>query len=410
VRVTIVGAGLIGLTTALRLYRAGAEVTLLERGVVGSGAARGNAGQICPDQATPVAKSSLILSALTQLYRQDSALHVDPGTLPGYAPFLMRIARNSLPGRYARNQAGLKDIETLATHAFLDLAADIGVEVSDAGYLHVYDTAAAAQAGRAHELERMAASTLPHEVSEVVDAAGLQAIEPALRGTGFGFLDAGSYFTNPNHYVDALERELRAGGATIHEGTTVTAVTDEGDVRRVHTSRGDFAADAVVIAAGIGSAQVGAASGYRMPMRAGKGYSFTVDAQPATEHVMIFESAHVVSVPLDGATRIAGTMEFDGDTERFNARRIDQIVAGVSPYLDPDTLAVRRDEWVGSRPLTPDGLPVIDRVPGLENTWMASGHNMLGLMFAPFTAGLLVDMVIGGHSLRHRQFAASRPF
>ncbi|MGO3895113.1 FAD-dependent oxidoreductase, partial [Brevibacterium aurantiacum] len=79
-RVVIVGAGLIGLTTAHVLTQAGAEVVLVERSVVGSGAARGNAGQVCPDQATPMAKTSLIVSALTQVYRKDSALHVSAGT------------------------------------------------------------------------------------------------------------------------------------------------------------------------------------------------------------------------------------------------------------------------------------------------------------------------------------------
>lgn len=410
-KVVIVGAGLIGLTSAYRLAQRGAEVVLVERAVVGSGASRGNAGEICPDQATPVAKASLILSAVSQLYRRDSALHVSAGTLPGYLPFLLRIARNSLPGRYASNQAALAQVETLATHAFLDLADEVGVEVSNNGYLYVYATEQAAKEGRKAELRRMAHSQLPHDVTEVLDSSGLREIEPSLGSHGYGFLDAGSFFTNPVKYVETLHRKVTELGVTICEGTTATAVTEHGGQQVLHTNTGEVRGDAVVMTAGVGSAEIAAASGYRLPLKAGKGYSFAVDLECEPSHVFKFDSAHVAGLPLGGNTlRIAGTMEFDGDRDRFNAERIDQIVAALSPYLPAGALAVRRNEWVGARPMLPDGRPVIDKVPGLSQTYMASGHNMLGLMLAPFTAGLVSDMVLGHRSTQFQQFSASRAF
>lgn len=410
-RVIVVGAGLVGLTSAYALSSAGAEVVLVERAVVGSGASRGNAGQVCPDQATPVAKASLIFSALSQAYRKDSSLHVRFATVPDFLPFLLRIARNASSRSYAVNQAGLVAVETLATQAFLDLADEIGVKVSNLGYLHVYRTLQAAVDGRKNALNRVARSDFDHHIGEVIDSVNLGEIEPALKPAGYGFLDEGSLFVNPNSYVDSLHRRLVSAGVEIHEGTAATSVANVNGREILRTSRGDFSGDAVVIAAGVGSAGVGAASGYRMPMKPGKGYSFSIDLESAPSHVLKFESAHVAALPLHGKTlRVAGTMEFDADPNRFNPDRISQIVAGVKPYLPSDALESRYDEWVGARPLTPDGLPVIDKVPGLPSTYVASGHNMLGLMYAPLTAEMVKDMVIDGRPQKYSQFSASRKF
>ncbi|MGO3558805.1 MAG: FAD-dependent oxidoreductase [Brevibacterium aurantiacum] len=82
----------------------------------------------------------------------------------------------------------------------------------------------------------------------------------------------------------------------------------------------------------------------------------------------------------------------------------------MGPYLPSAALESRSEEWVGARPLTPDGIPVVDKLPGLSSTYIAAGHNMLGLMHAPFTAEILKDMVLRRGMLRHRQFAASRTF
>ncbi|MDN5838964.1 MAG: FAD-binding oxidoreductase [Yaniella sp.] len=407
----VVGAGLIGLATAFELHKAGLEVMVVERAVVGSGASRGNAGEICPEQATPVAKAGLIVSALSQAYRKDSALHVNLGTLPGYLPFLLRIARNALPRRYGANQAALAEVQDIAMSAFLDLAAEIGLEASGAGYLNVFATEQAAQEGRKATLNRTSGSGIPHTVSDVLGPGDLVGVEPSLNAHGFGFLDEGSYFTNPIKFVETLHQRLLEEGVSIHEGVTVTSVADVGDYQRVHASNAHFDADVVVITAGVGTADIASASGHSVPIKPGKGYSFAIDLPHSTSHIFKFESAHVAGMPLGkNALRIAGTMEFDSDSQRFNSDRIKQIVAAVSPYLPDHALRDRYDEWVGARPLTPDGLPIIGRMPGMKNTYLASGHNMLGLMLSPFTAQVVRDMVLGHSTSSATHFLASRRF
>lgn len=407
----VVGAGLIGLTTAYELDKIGIEVEIVERSVVGSGASRGNAGEICPEQATPVAKLGLILSALSQAYRRDSALHVNVGTLPGYLPFLLRVARNSLPRRYSENQAALAEIQDAAMSAFLELADEVGLKASNDGYLSVFADEQAAHEGRETTLKRTSGSSIPHTVSEVLGPRDLVAIEPSLNPRGYGFLDEGSYFTNPIKYVETLHKHLRAAGVAIHEGVTVTSVTDFEGKQRVNASNAHFDGDAVVVAAGVGTTDIASASGKTVPIRPGKGYSFTIDVPHPTSHIFKFDSAHVAGMPLAGnALRIAGTMEFDSDAHRFNSDRIKQIVAAVSPYLPEAALRNRYNEWVGARPLTPDGLPIISKLPCLKNTYLASGHNMLGLMLSAFTARTVRDMILGHSPSSSRHFAISRTF
>ena len=407
----VIGAGLVGLTTAYELSKAGLDVEVVERSVVGSGASRGNAGEICPEQATPVAKLALIVSALSQAYRRDSALHVNVGTLPGYLPFLLRVARNSLPRRYSENQSALAEIQDLAMNAFLELAEEVGLEAASDGYLNVFADEQSAHKGRQTTLKRTSGSGNPHTVSEVLGPRDLVEIEPSLNAHGYGFLDEGSYYTNPIKYVEALHQHLLEAGVSIHEGVTVTSVTDSEGGQRVNASNAHFDADAVVVAAGVGTADIASASGKPVPIRPGKGYSFTIDVPHPTSHIFKFDSAHVAGMPLAGSSlRIAGTMEFDSDAHRFNSDRIKQIVAAVAPYLPEEALRNRYNEWVGARPLTPDGLPIISKLPSLQNTYVAAGHNMLGLMLSPFTAQTIRDMVLGHSTSSARHFSASRRF
>lgn len=386
----VVGAGVVGLATAYQLLKRGDDVTLIERAHVGSGASRGNAGQICPELATPVAKTSLIASAVTQAYRQDSALHVDPLSIPTYAQFLAQVAWNALPKRYARNQAALQQIGPKAADAFNELAQELSVEPNEAGYLHLFDDRRSAVSGREALIGRLAKSPREHFVDSVLPA---DQIDPSIKSGSFGFLYRGSSFIDPNQLVDSLAEACISLGAEIHEGAYTVRLSEGSDHAVAHTNKGDFHADRLAICAGVDSQRLAAYLDVRLPLKAGKGYSFTFHPDPAPQYVIKFESAHAALLPMPDGTRIAGTMEFDNDYARFNYNRINQIVKAVEPYFDTDDLARRTQEWVGARPVTPDGLPIIGLLPRTERTFIHAGHNMLGLMLAPYTAEVLASLM-----------------
>lgn len=390
----IVGGGLVGLCSALEFARSGEDVTIIEKTVLGSGAARGNAGEVCPDLATPVAKFSLIKSAVLQAYKRDSALHVDPLSIPAFSGFLFKILLNARKDKYAMNQRVLESIQDAARDDFLSLADSIGFPVSNHGYVSVFDSAEAAKVGLTETQERIRLSRTRHEFTDVLSPAELGELEPCIDKPGFGFIETGSLHVDPSAFVDALITELNKLGVSFVEGARVTGVDNSGIRSIVNTQVGDFHADTVIICAGAETAEITRSLGINIPIKPAKGYSFVFKGAAPTKRVLKFESVHAAMLPAGDNLRVAGTMEFDALADRFNPARINQITAGLTRYFNKERLEHRSREWVGARPVTPDGLPIIDRVPGQGSVFVAAGHNMLGLMLAPVTTSMLKDVVL----------------
>ena len=112
---------------------------------------------------------------------------------------------------------------------------------------------------------------------------------------------------------------------------------------------------------------------------------------------MIFEEAHAVATPFVDRIRLGGTMEFDGDHPRFDPRRVDAVVDSLRSFVNLDFTAPF-DAWAGSRPMSPDGLPLLGRPSEVDNLVIAGGHGMFGLSLAPVTALAISELVVDGHS------------
>jgi D-amino-acid dehydrogenase len=161
------------------------------------------------------------------------------------------------------------------------------------------------------------------------------------------------------------------------------------DVRALVTRAGAVEADQFVLAAGAWSGRLAHQLGCRLPVEAGKGYSVTVarDDAPLGRPVDMIE-ARVACTPFDGALRLAGTMELSGLNLRLAPERLAAIRRAGEQYL-ADWRGGEEHAWVGMRPLTPDGLPLIGLLPGADNLYVATGHAMLGVTLAPATGEAL---------------------
>ncbi|MFD6164948.1 FAD-dependent oxidoreductase [Oerskovia sp. NPDC060287] len=207
----------------------------------------------------------------------------------------------------------------------------------------------------------------------------------------------GQRFIEPGPFVGALGDAVRARGGRIVTGATVTGLrAQEGrGVQALVDGQDPVVADVAVLATGAWLPGLARPLGVRTLVQAGRGYSFTVKTDLPVEQPIYLPSRRVACTPYQGRFRIAGTMEFRGPDEPFQPRRIEAILASVRDLFQGVDLDDRHDEWVGSRPVTPDGLPLVGatRAPGV---YVAGGHGMWGIVLGPATGRLLAEQIVTG--------------
>ena len=395
--VAVVGGGIAGLCCAYYLTRAGARVTVLESNRIGSAASSGNAGWLAPAQAGPLPEPGLTAYGLRSLVDRRSALYFSPAQLPRMLPWLAAFARRCNARDHA---AGVRALAELGGRVFAlvdAMRADgVAMELHKQGLLVAAREPDAARRFLAG-LEPM--RELGYDVPDgILEGRALRDAEPALgEDTRAGLRIGEHWHVLPDSLIAGLAAWLRAAGAAILEGAEVVDLETDGDaISRVRTAAGDVDADAVVLAAGAWSPRLARLAGLRLPVQAGKGYSLSVRPSVVPRHALLLAEPHVGCTPFGERLRVAGTMEFSGINARLDRRRIAPILDGARGMLAPLHPEPPRDLWTGMRPIAPDGLPIIDRAPGLSNAYVATAYSMLGMTVAAPAAEALAELVLTG--------------
>ena len=371
---------------------------MLDAGPVGAGASWGNAGWVSPSLSAPIPGPAAVVTALRSVGKPDSPLWLAPQPDPAFALWGLSFLRHCTR---ASNERGLAATALLSKDAFrfydVMRADGIAVGLERRGLLFIARSAAELDAELA-ELSRSAS----HGV-----AAGITRLsgdECRDRQPVIGPDVAGGVFVGSDGHLDprrltaALAALVTSRGGTIRAGTPVRgfAVRD-GRVAAVLAGAGEqIAADSVVIAAGALSAPVTRLLGARLPMTAGKGYSVSVACPELPEAPMYLVESRAGATPLAGRLRLAGTIEFSGLNSRLDRRRITSLTRAARAYFPALDWTDVADEWTGMRPLLPDGLPVLDRVPGTANAFVATGHSTLGITLAAVTGAHMAEFVSTG--------------
>ena len=401
--VVVVGGGVVGLCTAYYLARAGRGVEIVERRAIGSGASRGNAGWVCLSHSAPVPAPGVLRYALKSLGRPDSPLYLRPLPDPAFARWLWRFWRSSTPASFRRGYAAVAELNR-DTFELFDGLRDAGIDttLTRPGMVHAFLSAAGARHHLAVQREMAEGRyPLPDDIATGPQARLLDgALSSRVRA---GYLVEGEGVVDPEAFARALGAALTAEGVKIHENADATGFRHEGGrIAALRTAQGEIPCSAVVVAAGTRSTALLGELGQPLPLQAGKGYSFSVDLDPAPRHTLYFGERRTVASPIGATTRIAGTMELSGNNNRLDWRRVVAVARASRHYLGPwfddpdDLVTLIRDPWVGGRPFLPDGLPVIDRVPGHPNAYAATGHGMLGVTLGPVTGRHLADYLVTG--------------
>ena len=400
-RVGIVGGGVVGLATAYYLRKLGADPVVIESSTLGGGCSFGNSGWVFPSLATPLPEPGLTLKSLAWMLRRDSPLYIRPSALPMLVPWLLRFRSYCNHADLARGIAALAALNEDTMERHDELAADgVQFERYEAGRLMAFrdpDMAAASK----HDIKlKAAAAASPETVTwRVLDRAELYQREPMLRpGFRFGLFLHKDRHVRPESLTAGLGTWLRGEGVEIHERTEATGFrTEARRVTAIVTPNGEIEADAVVLAAGALTGSLSRAAGWPIPLTAGKGYSVTIE-QPANQlrQPLLLSGIKIGLSPFNGALRFVGTMELSGLNLRLDESRIRLLRRQVSRVVNIPEAREAGTAWVGMRPMVPDSLPVIGRLPSCENVYVNTGHQMLGITMAPGSGRSLARLMLEG--------------
>ena len=396
--VLIIGGGAVGVCAAYYLCEAGYEVTLVDRGGIGSGASHGNMGLVVPSHSVPLAAPGVVAQGLKWMLRPDSPFYIKPRLDPSLIRWLWAFWKASSEGRMRRAIPLIRDMSLHSLSLFDELNGLDGVDFDyhQRGVLAVYQTREGQEEG---EEERHLLSSYGLEI-DALSPDGLSEVLPGLELNALG----GLHFRQDAHltpakFVRSLADYVEWLGVKVLTQAEVKGFKKEnGRITATHTTRGEIAAGEVVLTAGSWSAALGELAGVPLPIQPAKGYSVTLRRPSGwPEMPFMLSESRVAITPMGDTLRIGGTLELAGMDHSINHRRVSAILNAVPRYLPDFDIGSHEilETWCGLRPCTPDGLPFLGRVPDVRNLVVAAGHAMIGVSLGPVT-GKLVRQIVAG--------------
>lgn len=395
-RVVVVGAGMVGLSTAWHLANQGCEVVVLDRAGVAAGSSWGNAGWISPGLSIPLAEPGVLRYGMKAMLDPNSPLYVPFRFDPSLWRFMLSFARRCTMRTWRRTMAHYVPVNELAIEAFDELTAG-GVQgrTIDAPIMAAFRHAAES-AGLVKEVEHIHEAGLDLK-TEVIDGDALRAQVPIIAGeVETAIKISGQRYIDPGAYMESLADAVRAKGGEVRIGANVQTLRHAYGGILVELQGGEpVTADAVVLATGSWLPTLAKQYGVKVPLRAGRGYSFSVPVASPVPCPVYFPYQRIACTPLGDRLRVAGTMEFRDVDAPLDTGRVDAIVKAGRPLLEGVDWDARRDVWVGGRPVTVDSLPLVGatRAPGV---YVAGGHGMWGISLGPITGKLLAQQMLTG--------------
>ena len=398
--VVIVGAGVIGLSTAYYCARQGFKVTVVERGdAVRDGASYGNAGMIVPSHVIPLAAPGMVALGLKWMFNPASPFYIKPRLDAELFGWAFKFWRASNADHVRRAAPLIAELSLASRTCFEELSALPGMksDFEKRGLVML-----CREEHTLHEEEKTAAYARSLGVpAERLDAAATAKLNPGARMNVAGSI----YFPldchlSPRRFLSALQCEVERLGVTLRWKTEARAFRkDGGRLRAVELAGGqEIAGDEFILCGGSWAPDLVADLGLKLPMQAGKGYSLTLEKphhQLTTPSILT--EARVAVTPMGDTLRVGGTMEVAGRDLGINPVRVRGIVDSFCRYF-PDyqpTDFADVKPWSGLRPCSPDGMPYVGRTSKFSNLSVAAGHAMMGLSLAPITGKVIADTLAG---------------
>ena len=392
--IVVVGAGIVGVSAAIWLARAGRKVTLLDRLAPGEGTSHGNAGILAACAMVPVTVPGLISKAPGYLLDNNFPLFMRWSYLPRLAPWLKQYLSYANDTDTPRIAEGLTTIvaDSVEQHQALagNTAADSWLVPSDYQFAYLSKESFDADS-YVWSLRRQAGF-----VPELVTGTAVHEKEPLL-GSDINLLavckDHG-YVRSPGQYVKTLADVFKGLGGHVRQAEVMDFEHIDGKVSAVHTSGGTIECTELVLATGVWSAELGRKLGVNIPLESERGYHVIFKNPSAMVNTpTMVTTGKFVATPMHDGMRCAGIVELGGLDAGPSQAPLELLMNQVKKTF-PDLTYSDTEEWLGHRPAPADSLPFVGEI-GSSGVYMALGHHHIGLTGGPKTGRMISDLITG---------------
>ncbi len=391
----VIGAGIVGVSTAIWLQRNGHKVILIDKEGPAGGTSYGNGGVLVSSGVVPINSPGLIKNAPGMLLRGDSPLFVNWSYLPKMLPWLIRYTLRANADDARLVAKALKPLLHKSIDQHLALAKGTGAEkwISPSDYVFVYDNRAG------FEKDAFAWSVRREMGFEWDELEGeeFSNYEPTFKGSDKFAIRLGGHgrVGDPEKYVIDLASHIEKEGGELIIAEVEDIIKENGNVTGVKTSNGIISCDSAVITAGVWSKKIAEKQGIKVPMESERGYHIDLINPSITPKAsLMLTTGKFVIAPMEGRIRCAGIVEFGGiDTPASSApiALLKRHITQTLPQLKYD----RIEEWMGHRPAPVDSIPFIGPFDHVQGLYGAFGHHHVGLGAGARTGQLVADMVCG---------------
>lgn len=391
--IAIVGAGIVGMSAALYLQRAGYSVSVIDPLPPGGGASYGNAGLLSVENCVPIALPGMLKEVPRWLADPLGPLAVRPSYLPQALPWLLRwIAAGRMP-RVEAASAALRALHANALDRYREL---LGAEFDDiirvSGQVHIWESP---EPSPSEEIYRQLWQRHGVE-AQWLGADEVRQLVPQLARTVTRavFLPKNGHTLNPRRLVGTLARLFaQAGGTVLAE--RVLKLIPENPAWRIVTSSANHRAQKIVVSAGAWSRQLLRPLAIKLPLETERGYHMMLREASVVPRLPVLSRGRGFSItPMEEGLRLAGTVEIGGLDLPMNEERAYVLLRQAKALL-PGLEASDYSLWMGFRPSFPDSLPVIDEAPGRRGLYLAFGHGHTGMTGGAPTGRLVKQLVAG---------------
>ena len=400
-KVVVLGAGVVGVTSAWYLAQAGHEVTVIDRQPAAAlETSFANAGEISPGYSSPWAAPGIPMKALKWMFMEHAPLIIQPKADWAKLSWMARMLMNCTSEAYAVNKSRMVRLAEYSRDCLIDLRAETGISYDERtqGTLQLFRSEKQVAAAE----KDIAVLKADGVAFEVLDADACVAAEPGLASARHkiagGLRLPGDETGDCFKFTQSLADMARGLGVSFRYGVGIDRLEAEaGRITAVHTSEGRVTADAFVVALGSYSPMLVKEFGIKLPVYPVKGYSITVpiiDEGRAPVSTVMDETHKIAITRLGDRIRVGGMAEIAGFDPSLSPKRQATLTPSVEDLFGGAGDQTKARFWAGFRPMTPDGTPIVGRSP-IANLFLNTGHGTLGWTMAAGSGRVLADIVSG---------------